>query len=167
LLAGVAWEEAGGMPDFVKDPLFRVRFFDYSGPDWVHIGPPPGKTSFGAASIQLRVAARELGLKLSSMSYDRQFALARCLETDGFNLEIVAKHLHGLILYDYPKANTMKLSDEQFIVVGSRYNRGTQRKLNDFIKSIKAPKGAPDRECSSYGRTMLKRRAHVMTLLTP
>src|SRR5690349_10233401 len=59
LLAGVAWLEIGGMPDFVDDIAFPVRSFDWSGPDWVDrnltITKNPGLTSMGAVSIQLVV----------------------------------------------------------------------------------------------------------------
>jgi hypothetical protein len=169
LLASVAWAEAGGMPDFVDDVAFSVRSFDWSGPDWVDkhmtITSTPAKTSFGSVSIQLRAAARELGVDVETMSYSRQHDLAVCLETDVFNLEVVAKHLHGLILFDYPKADTLNLTDEQFVIAGSRYNRGTQRKLADFVASLAAKADSPLREYTSYGRRMLQHRDRVQRLL--
>jgi len=169
LLAGVAWAEVGGAPDLVDDAAFAARSFDYSGPDWIDrnltITSPPGKTSVGAVSIQLRVAARELGLNFNSMTYEKQVLLKECLESDKFNIDVVAIHLHGLILYDYPKADTSNLSDEQLIVAGSRYNRGTGRKLKEIVDSISAPRGTPSREYSSYGRRLLEHRDRVMKLL--
>jgi len=169
LLASVAWAEAGGMPDFVDDVAFSVRSFDWSGPDWIDkhltITSTPAKTSFGSVSMQLRVAARELGVDPETLSYSRQHDLAVCLETDVFNLEIVARHLHGLILFDYPKADTLNLTDEQFVIVGSRYNRGTSRKLADFVASLAAKPDSPLREYTSYGRRMLQHRDRVQHLL--
>ena len=55
-------------------------------------------------------------------------------------------HLRNLILHDYPGANTTNLTDEQIMMVGSRYNRGTARKKSDFINSAQAPIGSPIRE---------------------
>ena len=114
----------------------------------------PTLTSVGSVSIQLEVAARELNLKTENMSFADQGRLKMCLEQDAFNLVVVAKHLRGLILYDYPDANTLSLTKEQWIVVGSRYNRGTARPLQDFIASMQVDKGAESRAYTSYGRAM-------------
>lgn len=170
LLASVAWAEAGGMPDFVKgDIVFPLRSFDWSGPEWVDrhmtITSPPGKTSFGAISIQLRVAAQIVGIDLTTLAHSKQVSLARCLETDAFNIAVVAKYLRALILFDYPNVDTANLTDEQFAIAGSRYNRGTQRKLDDFIASYQAPLGSPLREYTSYGHRMLQHRVRVANAL--
>lgn len=170
LLAGVAWAEAGGMPDFVKgDVVFPLRSFVWSGPDWVDrhltITAPPGKTSFGTISMQLRVAAHIVGVDLTTLSYSRQIELSRCLETDAFNIAGVAKYLRALILIDYPNGDTSNLTEEQFVIAGSRYNRGTQRKLADFIASNQAPKESPLREYTSYGHRMLLHRERVANAL--
>ena len=73
-------------------------------------------------------------------------------------------HLRNLILHDYPGANTTNLTDEQIMMVGSRYNRGTARKKSDFINSAQAPIGSSIREYSSHGRTILRRRERVLRL---
>ncbi len=91
--------------------------------------------------------------------------LITCLETDTFNLNIVAQHLKNLILHDYPGIDTSNLTDEQFIVAGSRYNRGIERALGDFVDSIKLSAGSHGRQFSEYGRRMLEHRDHVLTLL--
>ena len=44
-------------------------------------------------------------------------------------------------------------------------NRGTARKLADFVQSLKDPPGSPDRVYSSYGRAMLQHRADVRSRL--
>lgn len=169
LLAGTAWEELGGDPDFVDMPAYLNREFDWSGPEWVDrhltITSRPELTSFGSISMQLRNAAREMNMDTGAMEFKRRLNLAQCLETDAFNIEIVAKHLRGLIAHDYPNADPLKLSDEQFAVVGSRYNRGTQRGLGDYEASFRAAPGSAGREYSEYGRAMLKRRPRVLKLL--
>lgn len=169
LLAGVAWEEAGGMPNFVDHITHPVRSFDWSGPSWIDrnltISIPPEQTSFGSVSIQLRRAAEEMGIQVNTMSYATRTGLAQCLESDAFNIEIVARHLHGLIVHDYPTADTTTLTDEQTIVAGARYNRGTERALQDIIQSIDAPAGSPTRPYSEYGRTLIRRRPRIDRLL--
>ncbi|SEF24880.1 hypothetical protein ABL840_12165 [Variovorax sp. NFACC27] len=169
LLGSVAWAEVGGKPDGSKRPMFALRSFDWSGPDWVDrnltITKPPGQTSFGAVSIQMRAATRELGLDPDSLSYEEELKLVSCLEQDLFNLEIVARHLQGLVLHDYPGADTENLSEEQFVVAGARYNRGIERQLSDIVDSLKATPGSSGREYSSYGRAMVKHREHVESLL--
>lgn len=169
LLASVAWSEVGGKPDGWKDHAYNLRSFDWSGPNWVDrnltVTKTPLETSFGAVSIQLRAVAKELGVNPATLSYGDGLRIISCLKTDVFNLEIVAKHLRGLILRDYPNADTAHLSDEQFIVAGSRYNRGTQRALQDLVDSNQQPPGNPARSYSSYGRAMIRHRQHVASSL--
>ncbi len=171
LLAGVAWEEVGGDPDFTDMPKVHIREFDWSGPDFVDrhltITKPPGQTSLGSVSIQLQAAAHELGLRPDTLNHERRMNLAQCLETDAFNIEVVARHLRGLIAHDYPHASPMALSDEQFAIAGSRYNRGTRRALSDYEASFRAAPGSAGREYTEYGRAMLRRRARVAALLRP
>ncbi len=169
LLASVAWAEVGGKPDGTKRPAFLARSFDWSGPNWMDrnltITNRPEATSFGAVSIQLRAATSEMGIKAESLSVSDQLAVVSCLETDLFNLRIVAKHLRGLIRHDYPNANTAVLTEEQFIIAGARYNRGTARALSEIQSSIQSLPGTKSREYSSYGRAMVRHKEHVQELL--
>lgn len=164
LLAGIAWNEVGGMPDFVDYAAFPIRSFDWSGPDFVDrhltITKDPDRTSFGSVSIQLRVAAETMGLDIRRLKFNEK-KLARALSNDAYNLHVVARHVFDLIRYDYPNIDTANLSDEQIVVVGSRYNRGKARKLEEIINSLKAAPGDPTREYSEYGRTILRRRSRV------
>lgn len=169
LLASVSWAEVGGKPDGSKVPVFLHRSFDWSGPDWMDrhlsITKPPQQTSFGAVSIQLRAAAAELQLDAERLTLAQQLRLIECLQTDAFNLDIVARHLRGLILYDYPHADPRHPSEEQFIVAGARYNRGTQRALADILGSLRAAPGSSARAYSEYGRAMLRHRPDIERLL--
>jgi hypothetical protein len=126
---------------------------------------PPGSTSVGAVSIQMRNAARELGLSVEEMPFSDQVDMLNCLNTDVFNLTVVAKHLRSLVLHDYPGTQTANLTDEQFIAAGARYNRGTARSLADITNSAKLPAGARGREYSEYGRRMVEHRERVSRLL--
>lgn len=114
--------------------------------------------SVGSVAIQLRAVAETLRLDPAQLSALQQFQLATCLYNNDFNLRIVAQHLKELIIYDYPEANTVMLNDEQIILAGSRYNRGTARSKQDFIDSIQAPKGDPARVWSSYGRRIVEKK---------
>ena len=170
LLAGVAWAEVGGMPDIIDSIAYPVRSFDWSGPDWVDnnltVTKNPYQTSVGSVSIQLRNVAKIMGVNLNKLTYMQQLELIKYMENDASNLEIVAKYLLQLIKYDFPNGSTIVLNDMQMIVVASRYNRGTARDLSDFIKSIEAPvSDTTTRAYTSYGRTLLRHREHVRSLL--
>jgi len=171
LLGCVAFNEVGGDPPFIKrSVVLPLRQFDWSCSDWgtdlcKPITKPPAATSEGAIKIQLRIAASVIGYNPKSLDSKQQNALTECLETDQFNIAVVAKLLHDIILFDYPKADTTNLSDEQFILAGSRYNRGNARPLADFQKSLKDKPGAPSREFTSYGRSMMNHRGEVRDLL--
>lgn len=163
LLAGIARAEAGGMPDYVKtDGVLQVRKFV------PFFTKKPEATSIGIVSMQIRVAAKTLGLDDSKLTNEELNEFAICLYQDKFNLDVVARHLSDLIQYDYPEiplSERDKLTDEQIIVIGSRYNRGIERKLQDFIDSINAPIGDPIREYSEYGRSIIRHNNHVNKLL--
>jgi hypothetical protein len=166
LLACVAWAEVGGKPDGIKRPAFQGRTLQRTlAGRPVKFGKPPEETSVGAVSIQLRVASKELGIPIELLSYSDRMNLITCLETDTFNLHVVAQHLKNLILFDYPGIDTLNLTDEQFIVAGSRYNRGIGRALGDFLISIKLPPGSQGRQFSEYGRRMLEHRDRILKLL--
>lgn len=170
LLAAVARNEAGGMPDFVKpDLVLTTRQFDYSGPDWVDnqltITERPERTSIGIIAMQIRVVAEAFGKDPRHLSDQEIRYISQCLMKDSFNLPMVALHLRDLILYDFPDADTSELDDMQFVIAGSRYNRGTQRALSDFILSYNAPEGDSVREWTFYGRRMSENRDRIKKLL--
>ena len=169
LLAGVAWIEVGGDPDFIDSLVFPVRSFDWSGPGYIDnhftVTRHPHKTSFGSVSIQLRRAAKTMGINLDDIDYKQQAKLCRCLQTDWFNLNVVAKHLHELIKYDFPDADSENLTDVQIAIAGSRYNRGTERTLEDLFESLKATPGTNTRQYTDYGRTILRHKERLFLLL--
>lgn len=140
LLAGVCWIEVGGDPNFIDRVAFEVRSFDWSGPPWVDnnltITNAPAKTSFGSISIQLRSAARTLGLNPAEMSTTQLRGLASCLQKDVFNIEVVARHLRKLIDHDGLQKNPPLLSIDQVRIVGARYNRGIELSLDEIGKNM-------------------------------
>ncbi|WP_244212780.1 hypothetical protein [Rahnella woolbedingensis] len=162
LLADVAWQEAGGKPDSLKPQVLLYRQLidtfksnnDYSN-----------SVSVGIVAMQIRVVAELLGINPRNLSNRQQLQISRCLQTDDFNLKMASLHLRDLIKFDYPDANTEILSDESLILVGSRYNRGIQRKKEDFIRAISLPENSPERDYISYGLAIIKRRERVKKLM--
>ncbi|WP_406642385.1 hypothetical protein [Pectobacterium brasiliense] len=170
LLALVARSEAGGMVDYLKYPvLFYRQAAEYTYNSWTEMDTStssPEKTSIGIIAMQIRVVADIFGKKPSELKNAEATYISICLNKDNFNLTMVARHLYELINYDYPGADTLNLTDEQFILAGSRYNRGIERSHSDFIRSINAEKSLVDvRDWTSYGRRMLSHREKVTKLL--
>lgn len=169
LLACVAHAEVGGKPDASKRPAFLMRSFDWMGSPKSNkkaVLKPPEQISFGAVSIQLRDAAHELGWNAEAMSFKNQLNLMHCLEIDAFNTNVVAKHLHSLIFYNFSDINdTQVLTDEQFIIVGARYIRGIEHSRKDIEESIKSAPGSSGREYSGYGRATIRHREEVGVLM--
>ncbi|MCL6330344.1 hypothetical protein ACIPT2_01170 [Pectobacterium brasiliense] len=170
LLALVARSEAGGMVDYLKYPvLFYRQAAEYTYNSWTEMDTStssPEKTSIGIIAMQIRVVAEIFGKKPSELKNAEATYISICLNKDNFNLTMVARHLYELINYDYPGADTLNLTDEQFILAGSRYNRGIERSHSDFIRSINAEKSLVDvRDWTSYGRRMLSHREKVTKLL--
>jgi hypothetical protein len=194
LLGCIAFTELGGDPRAIKKVVAIFRLSNEVDID--KFGHPHGAgewhnkffksslyTSEGPLKIQLGVAAEELGVRIDpaelSMgmlhpeSHDIELVidLITELNDDIFSLNIAAKHLHTLILHDYPQADTRNLTPEQFMVAGIRYNRGTARNKNDLISALSEnPTGNPkqdiNRQYTSYGRSMYyKHRLHVRKLL--
>ena len=52
----------------------------------------PGRTSFGAVSVQLRTAAQTLGMNPATTTQEQLRTLAHCLEQDVFNIDLVGRH---------------------------------------------------------------------------
>ncbi|GKV94438.1 hypothetical protein H2Y56_11605 [Pectobacterium aroidearum] len=169
LLASVAHAEAGGMVDYFKYPTLFSRQVVYSYSNWLgkeKIIPPPEKTSIGIIAMQIRVVAEIFGKNPSALRNAETTYISICLNKDNFNLTMVARHLYELINYDYLGTDTLNLTDEQFILAGSRYNRGIQRSRSDLIRSINAEKNLKEvREWTSYGRSMLNHREKITKLL--
>lgn len=129
VLAGVCWIEAGGDPMLIDRVAFEVRSFDWSGPDWIDrhmtVTHTPGRTSFGAVSMQLRTAAQTLGMDPARTTQAQLRELAHCLEQDVFNIDVVGRHLRQLIDRDGLQTGRPGLSMDAVRVLGARYNRGS------------------------------------------
>lgn len=164
LLAGVAVAEVGGTPEKIKSVgVLQVRqvIEELLGEN----NRRSNATSVGSIAIQLGVAAQTLGMNPHALTPFQQFRLSRCLLDSRFNIRVVAFHLRDLILFDNPGINTRILTEEQIILAGSRYNRGTQRNASDILKSITAPKGTLSRQYSEYGRRIMEKKKTILQIL--
>jgi hypothetical protein len=127
------------------------------GPKWIDdhltITNNPIKTSFGAVSIQLRVAAETMGENPKTISYDEQKELIEILSLDTRNLQIVARHLANLAKYDFPNALSLCLTSEQMRIVRARYNRGIGISMEQLKKN------------TSYGDFILRNLPRILELL--
>lgn len=138
LLAGVCWIEVGGDPNIVDRFAFEVRSIDWSGPVYIDrnftVTSSPAKTSFGFVSMQLRTAAKTMGLNADKMSTSELRSLSQCLEKDTYNITLAAMHLRQLA--DYDKLPS-RLNINDIKVIGTRYNRGTNPSLESIKKDMR------------------------------
>lgn len=166
LLAGVAVSEVGGMPDRAKSigVLQAKQVIDEIRGEKNKCS---NKTSVGSIAIQPGVAAETLGIDPTTLDHFQQFRLSQCLclLDNNFNIRVVAFHLRDLILYDNPGINTSIPTDEQIILAGSRYNRGTERSASDIVNSIHNPIGSPTREYSEYGRRIIQKKKSLLKIM--
>jgi len=141
LLAGICWIEVGGDPHVIDTVAFNVRAFDYSGPDWVDenmtITNRPYKTSFGSVSMQLATAANTLGKDATTMSYSELRDLSNCLETDTFNISLVADHIVEIIQLDNLGTSAAHISMDDVRIIGARYNRGLGLSLDRILQNTR------------------------------
>jgi hypothetical protein len=152
LLAGVAFIEVGGDPDWVDGAQYSVlTFLDSLHPSIAATLKQPEATSFGDVQIQLRRAAEAVGFEWSTMSAAQRDELLSCLGDEVGNLDIVAKHLVQLKNIDFPRRGT--IGDDEIRIIGARYNRGPHLSLEQIRKN------------TSYGDFILRFKAHLLTLL--
>jgi len=114
---------------------------------------PPERTSFGAVSMQLRVAAKYLGVDPNNLSFNQQRGIIDFLSSDEKNLLIVGRHLCDLIACDFGQAKLCTLTDEQIRIVATRYNRGAHLSLEKIKQN------------THYGDRVLEKKHHVIKLL--
>ena len=177
LMAGVAWNEAGGQPDYLTD---RAVFLNRTCATYLKldqfsntpqgqvlqtiisnipiINRLPGKpeeTSFGQVQIQIRRAAEELGYDPKNLTTKNQFEILMKLENRSLNIDISAAHLSRLRKQDFPNNYSPDMSEDEIKVVATRYNRGpnTDVSLEEIKKNL------------SYGEKIIANRNRIQALL--
>ncbi|MBS9432370.1 MULTISPECIES: hypothetical protein [Photorhabdus] len=169
LLAGVARIEAGGKPDMWKLNTIAMRQWREQAFNLDKTrSKGSNETSTGIVAIQIRHVADMMGFDSNTLTTTDQLEIANCLQIDEFNIKMVARHLRDLILYDYPNADTKNLTKEQYIMAGSRYNRGITREKRDFIRIMNTPpelSTTDEKKWISYGVSIYKRLDYLDNLL--
>ncbi len=84
--------------------------------------------------MQIRVVAEIFKNNPVELSDTEAIHISIYSNKDNLNLTMVARHLYELIIYDYPSTDTLNLTDEQFILAGSRNNRGIERSQSDLYQ---------------------------------
>jgi hypothetical protein len=154
LLAGVAWIEVGGDPDWIDSVAHKVRTFDHLGAPYLEpitITKKPKLTSAGDVSIQIRRAAETLGWDSKNLTEKQQRKLIEILKNETANLAIVANHLWQLSKIDYlgkPLDN-----DEAIRIIGTRYNRGPHLSLEQIKQN------------TSYGDFIIRHKKMILDLI--
>lgn len=135
LLAGVAWIELGGDPMFIDPAAYGARKYV---PQWIWnamqdvfpnvydaLYKDPDKTSFGNISMQLRVAAEEMGIDPNDLNFLSEIKIAEVLSDPKLNLMLAAKYLAYLKSIDFADIPSDKLTEDQIVWIANRYNMGT------------------------------------------
>ena len=139
LLAGVAWIELGGDPMIADPVIYSARKYV---PQWIwnamqdvapnvydYLYKDPEKTSFGNISMQLRVAAKEMGIDPSNLNFQSEKKVAKILSDPKLNLMLAAKHLAYLKTIDFPDIPADELTEDQIVWIANRYNMGDTASL--------------------------------------
>jgi len=184
-MAGVAWNEAGGQPDYLSDDLtFLLRMVDFvaepsnlpdnfTGSLFKKVltefpvikrvpGSPPEQTSFGQIQMQVRTAAQELGYSPDSLTQEHKIKIALLLKNTEVNIELAAKHLASLRKIDFPGNSSPEMTDKEIKIVATRYNAnnradGSVRTLEQIQDVIK--------NGNTYGTQIIDMRDHLQSLL--
>jgi len=156
LLAGVAFTEFGGKPDWLKKSVRAGREFDWSGPTIVDknltITNHPDKTSFGDMAIQLGRAGKELDYKSLNNNNNRD-AIQESLLDPVIGIYISAMHLKRLKNVDFENIPPDKLTQEQIQIIATRYNRVLELSKKKIEQNI------------SYGKSIYKHKKEINNAL--
>ncbi|HEY2290787.1 MAG TPA: hypothetical protein VGM86_08815, partial [Thermoanaerobaculia bacterium] len=158
LVAGVAYNEVGGDPQWIDNVAYGIRSFDHLADPLLEpltITRPPRLTSFGNVSMQIRRAAETLGYNPADLTSGQEDLIIASLEDAQTNIFIAAAHLAQLRDIDFPGVGAAQLTDDQIAVVATRFNRGPDLSLERIRQNL------------SYGRAILRRRTEVEGLITP
>jgi len=146
LLAGVAYNEVGGMMDWMDD-------LAYGGRKTVPFTKDPKLTSIAPMSLQVRRAGEELGYDPATMTKAQMNAVVESLQDPQQAIFLAAKHLARLRDIDYKGKGAASLTVDEIIVIGTRYNQGPDKSLSEIMLN------------KDYGIAIMKRGKHILKLL--
>jgi hypothetical protein len=139
LLAGVLHIEGGGDPPIWDDLAYFARNFETlrnlgeAGILPSFFAPQKDMTSFGNTSVQVRTAAITLGYDYDSLTQVQKDDIIQTLKDPVQAIFVSALHLSQLRDYDYPLTAGNELTEEQIVVIASRYNRGKSETKEEIV----------------------------------
>ncbi len=142
LLAGTAWVEVGGDPDWIDDAAYAWRRSEGEM-----------TTSVAPMSLQIRRAGEELGYDTTSMNDTQRDAVLESLQDPQQAIFIAARHLATLRDVDFAGKGAADLSAEEVAVIAKRYNIGPDIPLAQVRLNL------------DYGIAILNRGEHLLELL--
>lgn len=134
LVAGVTYCEYGGDPMIFDDGGYLARTINENilklEDDGSALTRNPDLTSFGNVSIQVRRAWESLGYRESEVSDELKQDIIGSLKDPVQNIYISAKHISDLRDIEYPNLTAEEFTEEEIVIVGTRYNRGPDMSLD-------------------------------------
>lgn len=146
LLAGVAYNEVGGMMDWMDD-------LAYGGRKTLPFTKDPKLTSVMPMSLQVRRAGEELGYDPATMTTEQMNAVVTSLKDPQQAIFLAAKHLARLRDIDFKGKGPAQLTADEIAVIGTRYNQGPDKPLSQIMLN------------RDYGIAIMKRGDHLLKLL--
>jgi hypothetical protein len=125
LLAGVAYNEVGGDPQWIDPLAHTARGF-------VPLTRNPQLTSFGNVSTQVRRAAETLGYSPSVLGGGQEGMIVSSLGDARQNIFVAASHLADLRDIDFPGVGAAAMSPNQMRIIATRFNRGPDISLQSI-----------------------------------
>ncbi|MBF0135297.1 MAG: hypothetical protein HQL65_03595 [Magnetococcales bacterium] len=177
VLAGIAFSEVGGDPDWIDNVAYPVRKVVHgflepetikNFPDWMDkIKKTPLETSAGDVSIQIRRVAEVEGLDAYDPKIQAEI-LDRLQKSKAYNLDVSARHVRDFFVKMYPDHQGGDWNEEQVKRMGYYYNKGP----HDTIKNPKKTAADLDTEFigggkTSYGRDLWRKIPYMKKLLDP
>jgi hypothetical protein len=167
LVAAIAWEEAGGQPDVLDGTTYGLRerlpvLNQLDGgslegvPGLGRVLGSPEETSFGHVQMRVNVAAKLLGYENPDhLSHTQRKSVIAKLQEPETNISLVCRHLAELREKDFGNQTSPNMSDEELLVVASRYNLGPDTSLQS-IKEKPPEYGTEVMALSTYTKSLVK-----------
>ncbi|MEO5370832.1 MAG: hypothetical protein H7833_12255 [Magnetococcus sp. DMHC-1] len=175
VLAGIAFSEVGGDPDWFDDAAYPVRkaVHNVLSPETINGLPEklkkylkhPAETSLGNVSIQMKRVAEDKGLNVNDPEIQKNI-LNMIQKSEAHNLDAVARHVSIFFNEMYQNHQGSEWNEEQVKRIGYFYNKGKNKTIinrqataadldNEFIGGGK----------TSYGRDLWRKIPYMKKLL--
>ena len=159
VLAGIAWTEAGGDPEFIDPIMHDAR--SLLNPIGL-ADKPPELTSVGDVQIQVRHVAKFLGLDADKLSHGDRVGLIKFVENERNNLYIVARYISHSLKQIYPNYTINDIGDNEIVMIEYMYNMGYPHPMIGPNKNLEE---ISQKGISRYGHDLLNKKAKMRSLL--